>query len=643
MVHHPAFFAVSRRRAGQLSWLHSALTAAVWLAGLVAAPAVAGPATRPMLIGVDTAGDYHQYHTDIEFWSHPPFWRAMDELGVDFVGVHLYPRRNYPRYFTQLDPETPESMLAKILSIDAGMRAHGRLYQLNNDDYIFWDRAEVYPGVDEYDAPGGCHRWDLRPEWFEPLLEANATSGTAFVGWIYDELGHMQITGNMFVNFPPEPYELNSFDAPQLADVHGLSVEAGWDKIVDVCSRLQSDHYRKQAPIYSEQVVCDLFHVFARAGWRIAPKLLKDSFASMTMANALGAALQYADRGVEVWPLLDMHSWLGYPGYNADALRSALTMSYWLGAEAVSVENLDWVEQAHHPEADPGSLIFWDDADNYRVTNLGEAFKAFATEYVPAHPRTIDWRDYRPRVAVVRLPDGDYGMAGQPWFRNRLLGNRDHPSDEISREWLKIWPILTHGAMKPGACSLLNTAVYPETASAETYPEFFQPIDSVACFDHTVTGQVLDSVDCFVVCGHALSAGTFEAIRRRVVEFGATCIIARRLYAPYAGDDNLPGRWLVVDSFEDPRIAEWLAPHLSEPDVARFRFTDRVVEFRRGTLRDSITVRVFDRALVDQYRRALVGLEAPPADSDLNGDGRFDVADLTALVGKFSTRRHLIP
>jgi hypothetical protein len=96
-----------------------------------------------------------------------------------------------------------------------------------------------------------------------------------------------------------------------------------------------------------------------------------------------------------------------------------------------------------------------------------------------------------------------------------------------------------------------------------------------------------------VVCGHALSRETFAEIAGRVAK-GAACIISRRLYDRHAGAD-LAGDWLVVESFEDPRIAARLAPFLGPPDVARFRFRTQMVEFRRGAQPDAVAVTVLDR------------------------------------------------
>jgi hypothetical protein len=197
-------------------------------------------------------------------------------------------------------------------------------------------------------------------------------------------------------------------------------------------------------------------------------------------------------------------------------------------------------------------------------------------------------------VAIIRLPDGGWGQfapgpgRGEPASRNRLLGNRDMPLDDAASEWLHVWPILTHGAARPGAISANNPFVYPKGIE-----EFFAPIDSVAVFDHNVTAERLANVECLIVCGHALSAKTFQAIRDRVAA-GATSIIARRLYTQHAKADP-PGDWLIVDDFKDPRIATKLVPFLGPPDVARFRFKHNIVEFRKAAEPDGINVRVSDR------------------------------------------------
>lgn len=522
----------------------------------------AGP--RPLL-GVDNAGSSKAASPGDAAAA-----KALKELGVNFVVYHIHPVTNH-------GPDNAEKTRLRISAIDAAMRENGFRYTLNNETPNFVKIVELESGVNEFAHPDGTHRWDLRMDWLRPLL----SNGPEFMGITYDECEHMQLTSNQFARHPDgEP-----FDAPFLVDTSGKDMETAFNRLVAKCKSLTKRHYEGRVTLSTEQVWPDMFHVFARAGWTITPKILKENLSSVAMAVSLGAALQYQDTGLDWWVSPDLWCKANYPGHSPEALRSALLMGYWLGAGALYVENLDFGPYGTpHPLAPAkGSLISWNEDGSHEMTPYGEVVREFYSSYVPQHPRQHSWRDYRPRVAIVRLPDGDWGQRGT-FFRDRLLGNRKHPSDEISREWLDVWPILTHGAARPGAISINNEAIYPE------YPwPFFVPIDSVAVFDHLVSGSVLDSVECFIVCGHALSKRTFEEISKRVGD-GATCIISRWLYAEHTSG-KLQGKWVVLDSFTDPAVAAALKPFLGPPDVARFRFKDFTVEFQAGDDKDSVSVK----------------------------------------------------
>lgn len=554
---------------------------------------------RPLLGVQDACMNPENFGKNRRIATNPNLIKAAKELGADFFVYHVYP-------VTDQGEGNSAAMSSDLALIDETMRRNGFKYTLNNEYPNFVKSAEITPGVDEFAHPDGTHRWDLRMDWLAPVLAGK----NALIGVTYDECEHMQLTCNQFATYPDQ----KPFDAPFLVDTTGKDLETAYNRLVAKCKWLRTRHYQNRVRPATEQVWPDMFHIFARAGWTIAPKILKENLSSVVMAISLGAALEYQDTGLEWWVTPDLWGKGNYPGHSPQALRSALVMGYWLGADALYVENLDFGPYGKpHPLAPPnGSLITWQDDKSYKITPYGDAVREFYTRYVPDHPLKHSWRNYRPKVAIIRLPDGDWGQRGT-FFRDRLLGNSEHPSDEISREWLQVWPILTHGVARPGAISINNETVYPE------YPwPFFVPIDSVAVFDHLVTGPVLDSVECFIVCGHALSNRTFEEIAKRV-EDGATCIIARRLYSRCIGS-TLPmpppeaaspsdsasaacnrsnkgegvgaGRWVIVDSFSDPAVAKSLRPFLGPPDVARFRFKDLTIEFRvEDGDRDSIGVK----------------------------------------------------
>lgn len=535
---------------------------------------------RPILLGVDNAGFYFHPRDmpGFDVWGHKPFLDALGELGINFFVYHFVP-------VTDQGAENESLMLKRLLNIDEGMRAKGLSYVLNNETSNWIKEIEITPGVNEFAHPDGTHRWDIRMSWLSQVLPPVKPGKPALLGVVYDEAEHMQLTGHQFGT---DLKTGEKMDAACFAVTDGLALEDAYDRLVAACRRIRTDHYEGRLQLGVEQVWPDMYHIFANAGWNVCTKILKEHLSSVVMSITLGAAVQYQDRVPGFWVTPDLW-WLGdYPGHSPEALRSALLTSYWLGADAIYVENLDWPHsKQRHPKADEGGLLHWVDQDTYRITTHGKVLQDFAKNYVPNHPRRVDWRDYRPRVAIVRLPDGAWGQKDTA-FRDRLLGNRTHPMDDASAEWLDVWPILTHGVARPGAISYNNQRVYPET-----HYKFFVPIDSVAVFDHLVTGKALDSVECFVVCGHALSAETFQAIKKRVAD-GATCIIARRLYDKHA-EGTLPGKWTIVDSFSDETVATALSPFLGPPDVARFTFKDYVVEFRPAEDQDIVSVRVVDK------------------------------------------------
>lgn len=542
------------------------------------------PPNVPVRLGVDNAGTYHAAVAHKDCWQYPAFFKALDDLGARFVSLHFWPVMNAGEDNSKLTRQ-------RVEAIDEAMRKQGLQYTLNVEYPNFVSRMEITPGVNEFEHPGGIHRWDLRMEWLSTVLPPKRPAPPALVAITYDECEHMLLSNNKFSNHPKA-----TFDQPFLVNTHGLPLTTAYDRLVEEAKRLRIEHYENRVTLQTEQVWPDLFHIFARAGWTITPKLLKESISSVVLSIALGAAVQYEDAGTHFWASPDLWNRGLYPGHSPQALRSALLMAYWLGAETIYVENLDFHEwSARHPQADPkGSLLVWSNLEEYQLTVYGRVVCDFYKDYVPRNPRMIDWRDYDPRVAVIRLPDGGWGQYsagpnhGEVESRNRLLGNREMPLDEPASEWLHVWPILTHGAARPGAISSNNPFIYPKGIE-----EFFTPIDSVAVFDHNVEAARLANVDCLIVCGHALSAPSFRAVRDRVAA-GATCIIARRLYEQHASN-VLPGDWLIMDDFKDPRIANKLAPFLGPPDVARFRFKTKIVEFRKAAEPDSITARVLDR------------------------------------------------
>lgn len=542
-----------------------ALACLAW--GGRAAPA----AEHPARLGINIAGDWHTFHTNKLFYQYDAWFAAVKDLGPQFIDVNFMIRH-------ALFPTTMNEaqVMAQLQAIDAALRAHGLQYTLSVELANWSPKLELTPGVNMFDHADGTHRWDLPHEWLDPILPPLKTGTPALLGINFDEGEHNQLWGNGGVFTTPTL----TFDKPYYLVTDGMAMKAAFDGLVARAQWLRTTQYQGRLAMLSEQHWPDMFHIFARAGWTVAPKFLQETIAPVGLSAALGAALQYQAAGSDLWVNHDINRGYHFPGWPPSALRSALLMSYWTGASALYVENLDFADSTLPPCAGSsprGALLAWSDPDHYTLTNHGKVVQDFFRNYVPAHPRPITWRDYQPRVAIIRLPDGCTGRPNLA-IRDRLLGNRAFPSDAISAEWLKIWPILTHGVVRPAACTMAHVNIYPDF---ESYG-FFVPIDSVAVFDHTVHGAVLDPVQCFIVCGYELSAETFNELKSRAAASRVSVIIARRLYNKYAGGP-LAGDWLIVDDFADPAIAAKIAPYLGGADVARYRFKDYTVEFRPTT------------------------------------------------------------
>ena len=119
-----------------------------------------------------------------------------------------------------------------------------------------------------------------------------------------------------------------TLDTPFLVNTDGLDLDEAFDLLVDKCRWIREEHYQGALRIASEQAWPDMFHIFARAGWTITPKLLKENLSSVIMSIALGAAIQYADRGAELWTIAGfvVQEKLPGPFTQGASLRAALRL-----------------------------------------------------------------------------------------------------------------------------------------------------------------------------------------------------------------------------------------------------------------------------------------------------------------------------
>src|SRR5690625_5252714 len=134
----------------------------------------------------------------------------------------------------------------------------------------------------------GTNRYDVPDEAI-----VDAAKAGRLIGLLYDEPEHLQINVSQ--------YRKDGW-YPHWANTDGLRLHEARDKVrASVAARVQhieqvlqeAGFDRNQVPVLSEHVFPTSFHTNARAGMAIAPKVMKESFESLQLSTAIGAAKQY--------------------------------------------------------------------------------------------------------------------------------------------------------------------------------------------------------------------------------------------------------------------------------------------------------------------------------------------------------------
>jgi len=363
--------------------------------------------------------------------------------------------------------------------------------------------------------------------WLPPGdLKRDLEDRPGFMGFMLDEADHMQINAH----WPVVDY-YGYDDQHFLAETEGLDLLSARQAVLDVLRQRNEAYTVAGRPAAVEFLFPVMMHTVARAGLTVSPKVLKETCGPAMLAVAMGAALQY---GVDFW--IDVDYWWHNEtiGHSEERFRSALLLAYWSGASRIYVEGgACWSD--NHPVGQAIEAAYWE----------------FLRDYVPAHPRPYDWRDFRPETAIVRFDDTCFDV------RQKYLGEYPGPlyghvpAGPENTEWLNIWSFLSHGFVRTDSLS------HQWEARRFGCRTLFVPLHNVAVYDHQVGYDTLAGLRLIFLTGVTISPGTMEAVERCVKE-GATCVLPPRL-APPASDlggveeitvvADGPGQWLVVPEF----------------------------------------------------------------------------------------------
>jgi hypothetical protein len=497
----------------------------------------------PLRFGVDDAGLPRELDTC------PWAGQAFRELGFDLWVCHA-----------RMRDHTVAGYLDGFRRVDAWCVENGVSWVWNLEGANWIKTFIDDQGRDWFNHPDGRH-FELIPD--DVLVEM--AKSKRLLGIEYDEATHMQCCRNK-IAFPEGPRP------PWMYDPKDDALEHASDRFTTAVSNVAAVYQRQRIPLFTEHVFSDLLHNFARAGYTPAPKILKESWSPIAIAIAMGAAIQY-DK--ELWITPDLWGPTGYPAHSVEEYRSALVLAYTMGANTIYTENLAW----DNKNQGIGSLILVTNGGaDYRITDYGKVTGWFAHEYVPAHPRYYDFRQVRPRVAIVRQPDSCWGQATS-WLPDTLFGNDAWPSTPTTEAWFKIWHLLTRGVVPADGINWNGGGSYVGRPH-----QLFCPLDGVVVFDHYAKPEHLRGVEVIFLTGLSVSGATRDAIAQ-CVQAGATCVALPHLMPDRAraatGDNGLCadglGRWIATTDFLAPHVRKNIAAILPQFDTIRYRFGDTEV------------------------------------------------------------------
>lgn len=398
-------------------------------------------------VGVDTAGTFfsRKSPTNGMGWEFSAFRRAVQELGVDFLVDHYFHLATGGTF-----KENQDRSLERLRVLGRYLDETGLVHGWNLERASYCPRQEYVPGVSLFEPSPGLRHFNMPPD----MLRAYAAHPRRqFV--VFDEIEHHQIFRNRF----SPATERNQHSA--LADTRKLPLPEAYECLLESALNLRRTYHAHRVAIVAESVWPVLHHLFARAGWTLAPKLLKESYTPVPVAMGLGAAIEYRQRGANLWLTPDLWHHGHYPGHGVEALRSAMLLCHWMGVERFYVENLDFVHAEgsvkvdgnsgrfdyarleplrRHPDAvgQVGSLVTYHNAEEFELTPYGEVFRWYAREYRPAHPVPYAWHEARCDVAIVRFPDSCWGQRSDAGWPDTLLGSDVARSTPETEAWVSI-------------------------------------------------------------------------------------------------------------------------------------------------------------------------------------------------------------
>ncbi len=498
------------------------------------------------------------------------FLRATRDLGAEFIICQFAPEFTTPEARDKYDSWCWEGSEQGFREFSVACRKHGLTFFANQEitNYTKEDDMLDNNGKDILAHDDRTHRWDITGKQLESALE-----NPEFRGVLYDEAEHGQMRREANTNGGEDSKSTGRVH-PYFADTDGMTLPQAYDAVYK-CAVSVTDNYRKRGltPM-TEDVFPAMLFTFARAGFDIAIKFMKEGIDSVYAAIAMGAARQY---GREFCVTPDLWGLTGFPGHPPEELRASLLYAYWIGSEKIFVENIrGLIEKKSGNEG-----------EDYLPNEYGKVYRWFVKEYVPSHPRPYSFRDIRPEVAILRFDDSCWGQ-GNSWLPDNLYGAVNLKTTTQTASWFQIWSLLTFGQTR-------NDGISFHTRSYKGVPhDFFCPLKDVIVYDHLAGDNEMEGLKLVFLTGILISPGTMEAVKK-FVRKGGLCICLVSL-APSEHADKTGkisdgrGQWLFVKDFRSEEVGKAVAPFLGKPDEISYHTDSQTLIVRREKDGNTISI-----------------------------------------------------
>ncbi len=505
-----------------------------------------------MPIGVDDAGARKPIYAD------PAMQQAYREIGFDFFSWHIWGSTDMPEYIAMRD-WADRNKTGFIVNQEGGPRPPGDPKVYHHPGFFYQPSQEIVKAL--------C-------------------KSRNFLGFTYDEAEHWQMNG---INVTGGAKEF----APHFVDASGLSLNETYQAMIVNLRQLMNHCYAgladnafrttKTPIVMLENVFPVMMHLFARAGFGMSMKLLKESITPVQLGMALGACAQYH---VPLWPCIDMWGLGGYQvNHKPNHVLSALRMSYYTGSQRCYIENFNYEDSLYKVENDRAVLNAY-----------AETIKKFRNEELPTLKRSWQPHDFRPEIAIIRFEDSDWGqMPAGTWITGNLYGNPKLMPDDHTRYWHRIWSLLMHQKVAPLGVN------FNQRVGGVTPFSIFHPCNNAGVFDHTVSDpKLFANTKLTFLTGTQISPDTMRVLHTLVKE---GMVVVTPSHLAVHGMDATPGKaytelssgkgsWIVCDDVLHPEMVQRLAPMLGADDEFRLSFGKHKVCFKQDDQKQPFSVTV---------------------------------------------------